>query len=187
MVRHFPRTHTYDLNHGTNFPPLVSTGVPITGPWNVSFDPKWGGPKEVLFASLDDWSKRAEPGIKYYSGTAVYRTAFNVPDGIVSGGKRYYLDLGAVKNLARVRINGHDLGVTWCYPWRVDATSAVKTGQNNLEIEVVNLWPNRLIGDSLLPPQERLTSTTYDPYRKDSPLLPSGLLGPVTLLEHARD
>jgi hypothetical protein len=169
-------------NHGVNFPDFVSTGVQIGGPWNVSFDPKWGGPKEIVFASLEDWTKRTEPGIKYYSGTAVYRKAFNVPEGMLSSGKQYYLDLGAVKNLARVRMNGHDLGVVWCLPWQVNATNAIRTGENDLEIEVVNLWPNRLIGDMSLPLNQRFTSTTFNPYRKDSALLPSGLFGPVSIL-----
>jgi hypothetical protein len=91
------------------------------------------------------------------------------------------LDLGAVKNLAQVRLNGRDLGVVWCAPWRVDITGAVKATDNQLEITVVNLWPNRLIGDQLLPADKRLTWTTWNPFKKDTPLLESGLLGPVSL------
>ena len=94
---------------------------------------------------------------------------------------RQYLDLGRVKNLAQVRLNGRDLGVVWCPPWRVDITSALKASDNQLEIDVVNWWPNRLIGDRALPPEQRLTWTTWNPFNKESPLLESGLLGPVTL------
>ena len=160
---------------------LAATGQ-IAGPWEVSFDSKWGGPEKITFDSLDDWSRRPETGIKHYSGTAKYRKLFTVPAGSLMAGKKYFLDLGLVKNLARVRLNGSDLGVAWCYPWRLDATGVLRDGDNRLEIEVANLWPNRLIRDAGLPPEQRLTWTTHNPYKPDSPLLPSGLLGPVTLL-----
>jgi len=168
----------------------------LSGPWEVQFDPKWGGPSRVTFDKLEDWTKRAEPGIKYYSGIAIYRTQFTFH------ASRCFLDLGVVKNLARVRLNGHDLGVVWTAPWQVDITCALKNGENDLEIEVANLWPNRLIGDATLPKEKRFTVTnvrTYDDmssgaYRclkceerkktgKPAELLPSGLLGPVTLKE----
>ena len=152
----------------------------LSGAWEVSFDPKWGGPVKIIFDSLDDWSQRAEAGIKYYSGKAVYRKTFTLPDESRVAGQKCLLDLGVVKNLARVRLNGRDLGVVWCSPWRVEACRAIRPGKNNLEIEVANLWPNRLIGDRTLPAEKQFTSTTYNPYKKDSPLLPSGLLGPVT-------
>ena len=120
----------------------------------------------------------SELGLK---NTAKYKKSFNVPTGSLVAGKKYFLDLGLVKNLARVRLNGSDLGVAWCYPWRLDATRALRNGDNRLEIEVANLWPNRLIRDAGLPPEQRLTWTTDNPYKPDSPLLPSGLLGPVSL------
>jgi hypothetical protein len=91
-----------------------------------------------------------------------------------------YLDVGTVHNVARVRLNGKDLGVIWCAPWRVDITEAVQTSGNRLEIDVANLWPNRLIGDAALPPEKRLTRTNVV-FSKDQPLLPSGMLGPVTI------
>ena len=102
-------------------------------------------------------------------------------DPVRSPNRRIWLDLGVVHEMARVRLNGHDLGVVWCAPWRVDITEAARSEGNRLEIDVANLWPNRLIGDSKLPPEKRLTQTTWSPYRPNSPLLPSGLLGPVTL------
>ncbi|MCX6926226.1 MAG: glycosyl hydrolase, partial [Verrucomicrobia bacterium] len=166
-------------SHSRNFPQAKKVAE-LAGSWEVAFDPKWGGPERVTFASLEDWSKRPEDGIRFYSGTAIYRKTFDRPT--VPHRQRMYLDLGVVKNLARVRLNGHDLGVVWCAPWRVDITDAVKAKDNQLEIAVANLWPNRLIGDQTLPPEKRLTSTTWNPFTKDSPLLESGLLGPVALL-----
>ena len=154
--------------------------TPIPGPWEVAFDPKWGGPEKITFPTLTDWTQRPEDGIKFYSGLATYRRNFDLPPG-TSIPPRFFLDLGTVKNLARVRLNGHDLGVVWCAPWRVDITSAVQAKDNALEITVANLWPNRLIGDQGLPPEKRLTSTTWNPYKRDSRLLESGLMGPVTL------
>ncbi len=168
---------------GRNFPE-ANRAAELTGPWEVSFDAKWGGPERVAFQTLDDWSKRPEAGIKHYSGTATYRKTFDLPAAALEkkpGANEWYLDLGRVKNLARVRLNGHDLGVVWCAPWRVGITEAARLTGNQLEIQVVNLWPNRLIGDQALPPEKRLTSTTWNPFNKDSTLLESGLLGPVSL------
>ena len=162
----------------------VPSPVDLGGPWVVSFDSKWGGPERVIFDSLDDWSQRPEKGIKYYSGTAVYRKSFARPN--LASNQKWFLDLGMVKNLARVWLNGHDCGVAWCSPWRVEITGALATGTNELEIEVANLWPNRLIGDQSLPESQRHTWTTHNPYTKDSPLLPSGLLGPVALHAEAQ-
>jgi hypothetical protein len=162
---------------GTNFPELTPA-VELSGPWEVAFDPKWGGPEKVTFAALDDWSKRPEAGIKFYSGTATYRNTF----GLQPHGGRMFLDLGKVAVMARVTINGHDCGIVWTPPYRVDITAAVKPGENTLIIAIANLWPNRLIGDSALPTEKRLAFTTWNPYRNDSPLLESGLLGPVQVL-----
>ncbi len=164
---------------GLNFPKMKPV-LELSGPWTVSFDPKWGGPENIIFDSLDDWSQRPEPGIKYYSGKAVYRKSFDLPDK--TAGQRYVLDLGDVKDLARIRLNGQDLGVAWCPPWHVDATEAIHAGTNQLEVEVANLWPNRLIGDLSLPPDQRRTWVTFNPFNAGSPLLPSGLLGPVRIL-----
>jgi hypothetical protein len=170
---------------GQNFPTLNPLFT-LKGPWEVAFDPKWGGPEHVVFDSLCDWSQRAEAGIKYYSGKALYRKSFELADKSPIPDQKYYLDLGLVQNLARVRLNGRDLGVAWCAPWRVEVSGALVAGTNQLEIEVANLWPNRLIGDLNLPEAQRMTWTTINPYKKDSPLLPSGLLGPVRLLTMVR-
>ena len=176
-----PGAETMLASRGPTYPDLKQVGE-LKGPWEVCFDPKWGGPRSMEFRALEDWTSRAEPGVKYYSGTATYRQAFDLAPlrgGDVEPG-RLYLDLGKVQNLARVRLNGKDLGVVWCAPWRVEITAAVRPSGNCLEIDVANLWPNRLIGDAGLPPGERIARTNVR-YGKDHPLLPSGLLGPVTI------
>ncbi|MDR3246845.1 MAG: glycosyl hydrolase [Prevotellaceae bacterium] len=165
-----------------NFPHYKSL-MALEKPWEVSFDPKWGGPAKTVFEQLSDWSLNDDPGIRYYSGTAFYKQSFELPD---AKKKQLYLDLGKVKNIARVVLNGKDIGTVWTSPWRVDISSAVKTGQNELSIEVVNLWANRLIGDKQLPDDgsvKPFTHTTYDHYRKESSLFESGLIGPVVIGE----
>ena len=170
------------VNKQPNFQEIESLAQ-LKGPWHVSFDSDLGGPACITFDTLEDWSKRPEPGIKHYSGIATYRQTFDIPGNASGpGNRRLLLDLGAVHNMARVRFNGCDLGVVWCVPWRVDATDVIRQKGNQLEIEVANLWPNRLIGDQALPENERIGWTTFKPYRADSPLLPSGLLGPVALV-----
>jgi hypothetical protein len=166
-------------DRGPNFHELEQVAE-LAGPWNVAFDPKWSGPKKVVFEKLDDWTKRPEQGIKFYSGTAVYRKKFDLANLPSLGKKPIYLDLGTVNYVARVRLNGRDLGIVWTAPWRVDISGVVKKKGNELEIEVVNTWLNRLVGDAQLPPEKRLgkTNAAYPP---NQPLMPSGLLGPVTV------
>jgi hypothetical protein len=152
----------------------------IDGAWQVSFDPKWGGPeKPVVFNDLSDWTDQSDHGIKYYSGRAVYRKTFDLPKDLPRDG-RLRLNLGVVKSVAAVRLNGRNLGVVWTPPFSVDITAAVKPLANKLEIDVINLWPNRLVGDAALPPEKRYTRTNITTDR-NTPLLESGLLGPVTL------
>lgn len=198
-----------------NFPELQLVDE-LTGPWDVRFDPKWGGPAEVKFDKLEDWTKRPEPGIRYYSGTATYRKVFSLPESEISNLKsQIFLSLGTVNHIARVRLNGRDLGVVWCAPWGVEIPAGLlKPTGNELEIEVTNVWANRLIGDEQEPPdcewlpghhfadqggylkrfpdwfvkkeprpsKGRYCFVTWNYFTKDSPLIPSGLLGPVTLM-----
>jgi len=172
-----PATEATEVNF-----PKASPIATLEGSWQVSFDPKWGGPEKVTFDKLYDWSKSEERGIKYYSGIATYRKSFTRPESPASG-SGIRLDLGKVHEMARVRLNGKDLGVVWCAPWRIDISQALKPGNNDLEIEVANLWPNRLIGDAVQPESERFAWTILDyPYNAKSELLPSGLLGPVQLM-----
>ena len=168
-----------------NFPAFSTTNE-ITGPWTVKFDPKWGGPDSVMFDRLVSWSARPENGIKYYSGTATYEKTFDLPDALRGSRQHLALDLGEVKQIAEVRLNGKKLGIVWAMPFRVDITDAVKAAGNRLEIEVVNFWPNRIIGDQFLPPEKRFTRTNIRKLTKDTPLMDSGLLGPVLILAEER-
>jgi hypothetical protein len=149
----------------------------INGPWDVTFEPNRGAPERVRFDTLADWSKATNPGVKYFSGLATYRTQFDWKPQH----SRLFLELGQVQVMAAVRLNARDLGPVWTAPFRVEVTGALKPGPNLLEIRVANLWPNRLIGDAALPPDQRVAWTTWNPFKQDSPLLPSGLLGPVRL------
>jgi hypothetical protein len=161
--------------------PTLKPRLELGGGWDVSFDPKWGGPAKIRFEELTDWTKHSDKGIKFYSGTAIYRKSFTLP-AVPDKGRQLFLDLGEVREVAEVRVNGNDLGVVWARPARVNITSAVKAGANELEVKVVNLWPNRLIGDASLPANERFTETNMRKFVSRSPLLSSGLLGPVRLL-----
>ncbi|MCZ7639059.1 MAG: glycosyl hydrolase [Verrucomicrobia bacterium] len=162
----------------------------LTGPWEVHFQPGRGAPDRLAADALFDWAQHPEPGVRHFSGLATYRTEFEWrPEGDgrwaksegESAKSRVFLDLGRVEVMAQVRLNEQDLGVVWTAPWAVDVTEALRPGVNRLEVTVANLWPNRLIGDAALPADQRVTWTTWNPFTKDSPLLPSGLLGPVTL------
>jgi hypothetical protein len=161
-----------------NFPEM-ETVTTLEGPWNLAFDPKWGGPRRVGFARLVDWTSRPEEGIRHYSGTAVYQKSFVLP--AKPANKRLFLDLGDVRDMATVRLNGRELGTVWTAPWRLDITDAAKAGANALEIAVVNPWNNRLVGDAKLPPARRMTSLSLNTVKPKSPLLPAGLLGPVSV------
>ncbi|HWK07433.1 MAG TPA: family 78 glycoside hydrolase catalytic domain [Puia sp.] len=163
----------------TNFPAPVILQT-LSRPWIVTFDTAMRGPlAPVVFNQLDDWSRRPEDSIKNYSGTATYKTTFRVAALPKDGD--LYIDLGSVKVMATVRLNGKDLGTAWTAPWRVKATGALRIGENRLEIEVVNTWINRLIGDSKLPPAERKTWTNVNDYKPGNAYDPSGLTGPVTI------
>jgi len=131
----------------------VKPVMEVSGSWEVSFDPRWGGPKKpVNFPQLTDWSKNEVPGIRYYSGTAVYLKKLEVPSSVRHHSSTLYLEVGTVNDLAHVKLNGRDLGTVWCAPWRVKVPAGLlKKNGNELEITVVNTWVNRLIGDELEP------------------------------------
>jgi len=173
---------------------------------------------------LQDWTRHEERGIKYYSGIARYRKAFDVTQGSLlrsssyegqaggraqesgdrcqGSGRRLYLDLGTVHDIARVRLNGKDLGVVWCAPWRVDITDAARAKGNVLEIDITNRWPNRLLGDQQAPDKDMRTVQwasgflegkpyktgryTFTTGRGPGKLLPSGLIGPVQILANLK-
>jgi hypothetical protein len=153
----------------------------LEGPWSISFESGRGAPPTATFDQLVSWSQIEDPGIRYFSGAATYSKRINVPASWLGSGKRAHLDLGAVHELAAVAVNGKLIGTAWHTPYRLDITDALRRGENKLDIKVVNLWPNRLIGDK----QAGATPVTFapqSPYTADSPLLPSGLLGPVKLI-----
>ena len=153
----------------------------IQGPWKVSFQPGRGAPASITMATLSDWSKSADPGVKYFSGIGTYTKTVEAPPAWFTNGARLWIDLGDVKNLAVVKVNGKEVGEPWHAPYRVNVTSAFKPGANEITIEVANAWVNRLIGDQQ-PGATKYTFADVKPYKANSPLLPSGLLGPVTVI-----
>jgi hypothetical protein len=149
-------------------------------PWQVSFEAGRGAPPSVTLHKLESWSDSADAGVKYFSGVGTYTRTVHAPASWFKKGTRLWIDLGDVKNLAEVIINGKDLGIVWHAPYRIDATSALKSGANELQIKVVNAWVNRMIGDEQ-PGATRYTFADVKPYNAHSPLQKSGLLGPVRL------
>ncbi len=184
----------------------VPAASEVGGPWQVAFPAGWGAPEQTTFDTLVSWPEHDDEGIRFFSGTATYRRTLEIPAAWLAAGRRVYLDLGAVEVIARVRLNGQELGLLWTPPFRVELTAAARPGPNSLEVEVTNLWPNRLIGDEAKPDDRewrggnlarwpawmtdgtprpetgRYTWTTWHHYNADSPLLPSGLIGPVRLI-----
>ncbi len=211
IIRSWGTGGSVQLSDGVQKPspgPALPAPLAITGPWNVTFPPKLGAPKSARFGTLVSWPDRPEPGIRYFSGTATYSQEIKVPADRLGDGKELWLDLGSVQVMAEIIINGQNLGVLWKPPFRLNATRALKPGQNKLEIRVTNLWPNRMIGDEQLPdsmtwvkkrgvlpaswpdwllagqprPDGRITFCTRKPYKRNDPLLESGLIGPVRLI-----
>jgi hypothetical protein len=178
----------------------------LAGPWELRFPPQWGAPDNISLDKLVSWSQHPDPGVKYFSGTAVYRKMLQIPREMVGRNRRIELDLGKVAVMARVRLNGKDLGILWKPPFRADLTNVVRSGENVLEVSVTNLWINRMIGDEFLPPDcelnadgslrawpewlqqgkpnpsGRFTFSTWRLWKKEETLQESGLLGPVRIL-----
>jgi hypothetical protein len=194
---------------GKNWPEL-KTAQTLTGPWQVSFPPNLGAPATATFKSLSSWTKHSDPGIRFFSGTATYRTTFDMPSSDIRPPTSVFLDLGSLAVMAEVELNGKNLGVLWKPPFRVRVDGAAKAGTNQLVVKVTNLWRNRMIGDAALPADDvvwKPKSTFFFPrewpewllqgqprpsgrivfcarkdvYTAEDPLLESGLLGPVTL------
>jgi len=154
--------------------------VTLDGPWEVTFPPNRGAPPRISLPALLDLSCHRDPAVRHFSGIATYRRPFTYlkPAGRP---RPAWLDLGEVNVAARVRLNGRDLGIAWKSPYLLELGDALREGENTLEIDVANLWINRLIGDAALPADKRVTWTTWSPYKPNSPLAPSGLIGPVHL------
>ncbi len=171
-------------------PSLPPVEKALEGPWHVSFEPGRGAPASAEFEKLIAWNTHSDDGIKFFSGTATYRKTFELT--AAQAKHPVCLQLGEVKCIAEVRLNGRNLGIVWTDPWSVDLTGAVKPGKNELEIAVTNTWVNRLIGDAGQPESKRITKTNVrflpEPAKRSflgfsakDPLLPSGLIGPVRL------
>ena len=185
--------------------PSLPAPLEVGGPWEVRFAPGGGAPEHVTLDKLISWHQHAEPGVKYFSGTATYTSTVRIPPDRLGKDRRLYLDLGNVAVMAEVKLNGRALGTLWKGPYRVDITPVARPGNNALEVKVVSLWINRMIGDEQLPedsdrnpdgtlkswprwlaegkpsPAGRFTFTSWRLWKKDAPLQESGLLGPVTL------
>ena len=160
----------------------------IQGPWTVTFPPNWGAPPSAVFDRLISWTESKDPGIKYFSGTATYRKSIKLDAAAVKKGM--IIDLGEVRDVAEVFVNGKSAGILWKKPYRADISQLVQAGDNELKIEIVNLWVNRLTGDMLADPKDRFCKTNQSYMTKevwpggDEPfrLQPAGLMGPVRLL-----
>ncbi len=154
----------------------------LKGPWTIAFDPQWASPAVTEVPRLQCWTQHVEADIRHYSGAATYTKRFDMPEVVIGMDTTLLLDLGTVHEIASVRLNGKTLGVLWTPPFQAEVTHVLKETDNLLEIDVVNNWANRLIGDAGLPEAQRRTSTNVTKFRPDMSLTPSGLLGPVRLL-----
>jgi hypothetical protein len=164
---------------------VESTLATVTGPWDVTFPPGLGAPARARFATLASWTTSADSGVKLFSGTASYTTTVRAQASWFRPGTRVLLDLGAVRDLAEVSVNGKPLGIAWTPPFRVDVTSAMKPGMNRIEVRVTNEWTNRLIGDRALPVGKKILAGGPAPFGGQAAaatLSKSGLLGPVRVL-----
>jgi hypothetical protein len=202
----FSATATGKQDYRVNFPRKEQV-MELMGAWEVAFDPARGGPEKTTFDALLDWSRHGERGIKYYSGIATYTKTFDLPEG-TDRSAELLIDLGKVHEMARVSLNGIELGIAWTAPWQLPVGSALKPKGNVLTVEVANSWENRLIGDTMDGDRDartvqwesgllegrpyktgRYTFTTYlskaadfgDVKTPEAKLQPSGIIGPVTV------
>ncbi|NLT76209.1 MAG: glycoside hydrolase, partial [Planctomycetes bacterium] len=169
--------------------PVSGDGWQLTGPWEVRFPEGWGAPPSKTFDRLVSWTDVEDEGVKYFSGVASYHNTFDISADQLTPGKRIVLDLGEVRFVTEVYVNGQSQGTLWKPPFQIEITDAVRAGTNQLVVEVANTWSNRLVGDAQSPDGPKFCRTNIDrsltwqvPW-KDTPLLDSGLLGPVRLIE----
>jgi len=162
---------------------VETTLTTIAGPWNVVFQSGRGAPANVTFDKLFSWTDSSNEGVKYFSGQATYSKVIEAPPEWFDKGTKLWLDLGEVKNMAVVTVNGKELSTLWHMPYRVNATSALQPGENRIEVKVINSWVNRLIGDQQPGARTKYAFATSKPYKASSPLQASGLLGPVEVVK----
>jgi hypothetical protein len=162
-----------------------ATLASVAGPWDVAFEPNLGAPAEMRLTKLEPWTANADPGVKYFSGTATYTKTIQAPQAWFRQGSRVLLDLGTVKDLAEVEVNGTAFGILWKAPYRVDVTGVLKPGANRLRVKVTNQWTNRQIGDRLVPPEKRVFPVPAGRAGLSGPGAQAppeaGLIGPVTV------
>jgi hypothetical protein len=159
----------------------------LDGPWQIAFQPGRGAPAQTTLERLGSWSESSDAGIRYFSGTGTYTKTLDVSAAALTGSAELWIDLGDVRNVAEITMNGRALGVAWKPPYRVNATAALRPGANELKIAVTDLWVNRLVGDAQPGVTRKVTFTVPQFYKADAPLVPSGLLGPVRLLRVSAD
>lgn len=165
-------------------PRLLTT---LNGPWTVAFPEHAGAPATVQLSRLSSWTENADPGVKYFSGTATYSRTVTAPAAWLRGDQEIWLDLGKVRDLAEVKINGKSAGLVWAPPYRVNITGLLHAGVNRLKIGVTNEWTNRQIGDRLLPENQRILAPGPPAFGRSSTAPPeSGLIGDVRILGSAR-
>jgi hypothetical protein len=163
-------------------PARIETEVAtVSGSWKVDFQPNRGAPPSITLDKLSSWTENQDAGVKYFSGTGAYTKTIDAKADWFTKGAHLWIDLGEVRNLAEVTVNGKPLGIVWHAPYRVDASAALRPGANEVSVKVTNAWVNRLIGDQQPDAKVKYTFTTEKPYKANSPLLPSGLLGPVRI------
>lgn len=176
----FTNNESDGVTYSTNFP-NKEVAKTLDGSWSVDFLNKNIGPQEpIVFEKLIDWTESSNPDIKYYSGTAIYSSSFTYDKK--TGVKDVFIDLGEVGVMATVKINGINIGTTWIAPYSLKATEALKEGENTIEVEVVNVWRNRLTGDKDLPKDQQTTWLLVDKTKPEEVLVSSGLLGPVSVV-----
>jgi len=157
----------------------------VEGPWTVAFQPGRGAPESVTLDKLIPWNESSDKGVKYFSGTGTYTKTIQASPDWFKQGATLWLDLGDVKNMAIVTVNGKEVGTVWHTPYRVDATAALKPGVNEVSVQVINAWVNRLIGDQQPDATAKYTFSAWKAYKADSPLLHSGLIGPVSIVQES--
>lgn len=172
------RQPAHSKSHTLPMPTETQVGT-VDISWEVAFQAERGAPDSITLDKLISWTASADPGVRYFSGTATYSSTFQADHAWFSSRAKLWLDLGDVKNLAEITLNGKPLGIVWHAPYRVDVSGVLKSGANQITIKVTNSWVNRLIGDQQPNATAKYTFADVKPYKADSPLLPSGLLGPV--------
>jgi hypothetical protein len=178
-----PGNYMASLSSGREVSIKVSAAAsqPLTAGWTLDFPSDWGAPAHIDVPLLKSWTEFNDPGVRYFSGTATYRTTLHIDANQLLPNQELWLDLGSVYEVARIRINGYSLTPLWKQPYSARVDSYLHQGDNALEVDVTNLWPNRLIGDAQPGVTHRYTWTNIKKFSSSSPLLTSGLLGPVRL------